>query len=87
MPCESQPAHRSPAYNNTLSLHQAALAGLGIADLPAYHIAEDLRAGRLQTVLDEFLTIGRSVYAVYAPGRPVPARVREFVKLVVRQFE
>jgi len=82
MPCESQPAHRSPAYNNTLSLHQAALAGLGIADLPAYHIAEDLRAGRLQTVLDEFLTMPCT-----RRGVRCPARVREFVKLVVRQFE
>jgi DNA-binding transcriptional LysR family regulator len=72
--------------NNTLSLHEAALAGLGIADLPLYLVAEDLRAGRLQTVLDEFVVADRAVYAVY-PGRPVPARVREFVKLLVRQFE
>jgi len=73
--------------NNSLSLHEAALAGLGIADLPTYLIGEDLRAGRLETVLDEFTTIGRSVYAVYAPGRSVPARVREFVKLLARQFD
>jgi DNA-binding transcriptional LysR family regulator len=73
--------------NNTLSLREAALAGLGIADLPLYLVAEDLRAGRLQTVLDEFVVVDRAVYAVYAPGRPVPARVREFVKLLVRQFE
>ena len=72
--------------NNSLSLHEAALAGLGIADLPTYLVAEDLRSGRLETVLDEFATIGRSVYAVYAPGRSVPARVREFVKFLTRQF-
>jgi DNA-binding transcriptional LysR family regulator len=73
--------------NNTFSLHDAALAGLGIADLPAYLVAEDLRARRLQTVLDDFVVVDRAVYAVYAPDRTVPARVREFVKLLARQFE
>jgi len=73
--------------NNTLSLHEAARAGLGIADLPSYLIAEDLRAGRLETVLEDFVAIGRSIYAVYTPGRSVPASVRELVKLLVRQFE
>jgi DNA-binding transcriptional LysR family regulator len=73
--------------NNTLSLREACLAGLGIADLPAYLVAEDLGAGRLQSVLDEFVVVDRAIYAVYAPGRPTPARVREFVKVLLRQFE
>ena len=73
--------------NNVLSLREAALAGLGIADLPTYLVKDDLRSGRLEAVLDDFATIGRSVYAVYAPGRSVPARVREFVKLLTRMFE
>jgi LysR family transcriptional activator of dmlA len=72
--------------NNTLSLYEACLAGLGIADLPAYLVGKDVRAGRLETVLDECVVPDRSVYAVYAPGRPAPARAREFVKLLVRQF-
>ncbi|HWL87338.1 MAG TPA: substrate binding domain-containing protein, partial [Polyangiaceae bacterium] len=72
--------------NNTLSLHQAALAGLGIADLPTYLVADDLRAGRLKSVLDDYVTVGRAVYAVYTPGRSVPASVREFVKFLVHWF-
>jgi len=72
--------------NNTFALHEASLAGLGIADLPYYLVAEDLRAGRLETVLDDFVVVDRAVYAVYAPEQSLPARVREFVKLLVRQF-
>jgi DNA-binding transcriptional LysR family regulator len=72
--------------NNTLSLHQAALAGLGIADLPAYLVTKDLRAGRLEVVLGDFVAFDRSVYAVYAPGHSIPTRVREFVKLLMAQF-
>jgi LysR family transcriptional activator of dmlA len=72
--------------NNVLSLHEAALAGLGIADLPAYLVVDDLRAGRLEPVLDNLVTPERAVYALYAAGRSLPARSREFVKLLIRHF-
>jgi DNA-binding transcriptional LysR family regulator len=72
--------------NNTLSLREAALAGLGIADLPSYLVAEDLRAGRLEAVLDDFVGSERAVYALHASGRSLPARTREFVKVLVRHF-
>ncbi|HEY2515479.1 MAG TPA: LysR family transcriptional regulator [Polyangiaceae bacterium] len=72
--------------NNTLALRDAALAGLGIADLPAYLAAEDLRAGRLESVLDDFVAFERAVYAVYPPGRSIPARSREFVRVLAREY-
>ena len=72
--------------NSVPSLRDAALAGLGIADLPSYLVADDLRAGRLESVLDEFVAPERAVYALYASGRSLPARSREFVKLLVRHF-
>jgi LysR family transcriptional activator of dmlA len=72
--------------NNVLSLREAALAGLGIADLPAYLVAEDVRAGRLEPVLDDLVSPERAVYALYASGRSLPGRSREFVKLLVRHF-
>jgi LysR family transcriptional activator of dmlA len=72
--------------NNVLALRDAAIAGLGIADLPSYLVADDIRAGRLEPVLDEFIAPERSVYALYASGASVPARSREFVKLLVRRF-
>lgn len=72
--------------NNTLSVREAALTGLGIADLPRYLVEDDLLAGRLLAVLPEFGLIERSIYAVYGPGPFVPARVREFVKYLVAGF-
>lgn len=72
--------------NNVFSLHEAALAGLGIGDLPTYLVADDLRAGRLESVLDGYVVPDRAVYAVYAAAVPVPARVREVVRLLVDQF-
>jgi DNA-binding transcriptional LysR family regulator len=72
--------------NSVPSLRDAALAGLGIADLPSYLVVDDLRAGRLEPVLDEFIAPERAVYALYASGPSLPARSREFVKLLVRHF-
>jgi DNA-binding transcriptional LysR family regulator len=72
--------------NNTLALRDAATAGLGIADLPVYLVAEEIRAGRLESVLDDFVAFDRAVYAVYPPGRSVPARSREFVRLLARGY-
>jgi DNA-binding transcriptional LysR family regulator len=62
------------------------LAGLGIADLPAYLVADDLRLGRLESVLDDYMTLDRTVYAVYPSGGAVSPRVREFVKLLLSHF-
>jgi LysR family transcriptional activator of dmlA len=72
--------------NSVLSLREAALAGLGIADLPSYLVADDVRAGRLESVLDDFVAPERAVYALYAVGPSLPARSREFVKILVRHF-
>src|SRR5438552_15893967 len=44
--------------SNTLALRDAALAGLGIADLPRYLVAEDLREGRLVSMLPAFVMTG-----------------------------
>jgi DNA-binding transcriptional LysR family regulator len=72
--------------NNTLALRDAAIGGLGIADLPLYLAAEDLRVGRLESVLDDFAVVDRAVYAVYPSGRSVPARSREFVRVLARDY-
>jgi DNA-binding transcriptional LysR family regulator len=72
--------------NNTLALRDAAIAGLGIADLPLYLAAEEIRLGRLESVLDDFVALDRAVYAVYPPGRSVPARSREFVRVLAQEY-
>jgi DNA-binding transcriptional LysR family regulator len=72
--------------SNTFALRDAALAGLGIADLPRYLVTDDLREGRLVSVLPAFVLSERSVYALYAPSRFLPAKVRTFVDALRRGF-
>lgn len=69
--------------NNTRSLHRAALAGLGVADLPHYLVAEDLAAGRLRPVLADLVVPERSIYVVYVASRFVPLRIAEVARQLV----
>jgi DNA-binding transcriptional LysR family regulator len=65
--------------SDAYSIREAALAGLGIADLPHYLVAEDLLAGRLVRVLEAVPRVVRGIYVLYAPSPFTPAKVRLFV--------
>jgi LysR family transcriptional regulator, transcriptional activator for dmlA len=72
--------------SDSLSIREAALAGLGIADLPRYLVADDLDAGRLVRVLDAVPRVVRGIYAVYTPSPFTPAKVRLFVDALRDSF-
>jgi DNA-binding transcriptional LysR family regulator len=67
-------------------LRSAALAGIGLAVLPTFMIAEDLAAGRLRRVLDSFQGVALGIYAVYPETRPIPSKTRAFVELLLAYF-
>lgn len=69
--------------NSTLSLHEAAKAGLGVAELPRYLVDDDLRARRLVTILDAFAPTEHGIYVLYPPAKLMPLRVRELVTHLV----
>jgi len=59
------------------------LAGLGIAYLPEFMIAEDLAAGRLQQVLHAVTGEEVRIVALYPNKRLLEPRVRRFLDLLV----
>jgi DNA-binding transcriptional LysR family regulator len=67
-------------------LHRAALAGLGVAMLPEFVIAEDLAAGRLCRVLADYPTIGIGIHVLHPHGRLPPANVRTFIDHLTLAF-
>ncbi|HVI25359.1 MAG TPA: LysR family transcriptional regulator [Xanthomonadaceae bacterium] len=67
-------------------VRDAALAGLGIALLSAWHVAGDLRAGRLRVVLPGYGVPDNAIYAVKPQRRLVPARVRAFEAFLAGHF-
>jgi DNA-binding transcriptional LysR family regulator len=74
-------------FSSTVAVHEAAKAGLGIADLPDYLVEEDLRAKRLARVLEQLETPPRSVYVIYAAGPLLPTRVREMAGFLERELK
>ncbi|KXU99970.1 hypothetical protein CR51_21665 [Caballeronia megalochromosomata] len=72
--------------NDDEALSQAVLGGLGVALLPTFIIGKDLQAGRLRTVLSEYVPIEQFVYAVYLPTRHIPSKVRAFIDFFVEKF-
>jgi DNA-binding transcriptional LysR family regulator len=67
-------------------LRQVALAGMGLVVLPAFMVAGDVAAGRLQLVVDAFAGVDLGIYAVYPQTRRPPGKVRAFVDLLAAHF-
>jgi DNA-binding transcriptional LysR family regulator len=63
---------------------EAALAGLGIAQVPEGLVEADVHAGRLVPVLDDFATEGTGLYIVLPSNRHLSAAVRAFADHVVQ---
>ena len=60
-------------------LRAVALAGIGIALLPAFHCVEDLRARRLERVLPDWNAPPTPVHVVYPSTRHLSPKVKTFV--------
>ncbi len=74
------------AVNDIRMAHDAALAGLGIARVPSFLVAEDIGAGRLVRVLPQIPDNFGGLYAVYPSRRHLSTAVRSFVDFVVDRF-
>jgi DNA-binding transcriptional LysR family regulator len=69
--------------NNAEALQQAALGDCGIALLPRFVVADDLRLGRLMPVLAGWEAPRIAAHALFVRAPCLPARLRAFVDHVV----
>ena len=69
--------------NNFMFLREAVLGGRGIALLPEFICSEDIKQGRIRSVLDNFIPATGAVYVVYPSKRYLPARTRAFIDLLI----
>ena len=79
---------RSPAIltSQLEVLYAAALAGMGIAGLPTFMVADALRNGRLQRVLPKWHGGTLQLYAAMPTRKHVPTRTRAFIDFLVETF-
>lgn len=72
--------------NSGHCLLAAARSGLGLAYLPDYYVAEDIAAGRLVRVLEDWGGIERELVAIYQVRRHLSAKVKLFVEFMQTRF-
>jgi DNA-binding transcriptional LysR family regulator len=71
------------AANNGEVLRDAAVAGLGVARLPAFIVDPDLRAGRLEALLEDWSGGEVDIHVVYPPHRGANPAVAAFLRFLV----
>jgi DNA-binding transcriptional LysR family regulator len=67
-------------------LHEWALSGEGISWEALWDISDDLASGRLVHLMPDYQSSPMELYAIFAPGKPVPPRIRLFVDHIVQAF-
>lgn len=72
--------------NNNFAVRDAALDGLGIAQLPLLLAQPEVAAGRLQPVMVDWQLPPAPVHAVFASARYLTPKVRAFIDLAAATF-
>ncbi len=72
--------------NDGAVLHEWALAGCGLAWRSLWEVEDDLRAGRLVSVLDAFAAPATGIHAVFPQRRNLPLRVRLLIDFIRNHY-
>jgi len=71
---------RGPLSSNSVRMtREAALAGMGIAFLPRFLVADDITAKRLLVLLPDYVSERLPLYVIFPKGHYVLAKVKAFV--------
>jgi DNA-binding transcriptional LysR family regulator len=79
----------SVSINSSEAVRDLARAGLGIALLPKFAVASDLRSGALHAVLpgyDVAGSLGKSLFLLHMPGRYMALKTRAFMEFLKSQW-
>src|SRR6478735_5683281 len=60
--------------------------GLGLAQMPVFHVERDIAEGRLRRILPEYPVPGGPVSVLYPRSRQLSPRVRVFIDWIVQRF-
>jgi DNA-binding transcriptional LysR family regulator len=72
--------------NDDDALSEAVLRGLGIALLPTFLVGKELHSGKLRSVLSDYVSVERHIFAVYLANRHLSTKVRAFIDFFVERF-
>ncbi|RUO22235.1 LysR family transcriptional regulator [Aliidiomarina iranensis] len=72
--------------NSGPTLLNAALCGLGLAQLPDYYVKAAIRSGDLRMLLEDYRLPDDGIWAVYPQNRHLSAKVRHLVEFLVERL-
>jgi len=72
--------------NNAEVLRDAAVRGRGIALLPVFIAAKELKSGALRSILTDYKAPVLALYAIYAPTRHLAVKVRLFIDFLIEHI-
>jgi DNA-binding transcriptional LysR family regulator len=67
-------------------LHDWCLRGLGLAWRSTWEVEDEVRAGTLQVVLEDFAAPANGIYAVFAQRKHLPLRVRLWIDFIKHSY-
>jgi DNA-binding transcriptional LysR family regulator len=70
--------------NSAIAMRKAAAAGLGLALLPRYAVADELASGQLVTILPRNRPPSRTLFAIYPSSGAAPTKVRIFIDFLAK---
>lgn len=79
--------HPRLVTDDMIALRAAAVAGVGIVQLPAMVMGEEVRSGRLVKVLPQWTSKGGVVHAVFPSRRGLLPSVRKLIDFLASRFE
>ncbi|MBB2971767.1 LysR family transcriptional regulator [Mesorhizobium sp. RMAD-H1] len=71
----------------SLAVRDALLAGFGLSLIPRLYVEDDIARGRLTTVLDDWVPVETSIYAVYPSRQYVLPKVRAFIDFLIEETQ
>lgn len=74
------------SVTSSLAVRDALRAGFGVSLIPLSYVEGDLKAGRLETALDEWTTTQVTHYAVYPTRQHLAPKIQVFLDFLVQQF-
>src|SRR5690606_6493912 len=78
---------RSMEANDAQIIRTAAIQGLGMAIQPNFVVHDDVAAGRLVTVLNDWQLPDIPIYLAYQKHRYLPNKTRAFIDFIVDHFQ
>jgi DNA-binding transcriptional LysR family regulator len=75
------------APNTAIAMRYLIMAGAGIAVLPRFCVAEDLKANSLVEIMPDYRAPDQSIYAYYPHAKQQPHAMRLFLRFLKARFE